>query len=96
LDKLKHGDEIEFNATFQYLRNSRNIPVGRHLNIIEFNFTGRHNPDIHVYMSEDEDAWFFHDLSGEKLRRHGDEEEADEKKIEAEVEKELSRITDKA
>ncbi len=47
-------------------------------------------------MSEDEDAWFFHDLSGEKLRRHGDEEEADEKKIEAEVEKELSRITDKA
>jgi hypothetical protein len=32
-------------------------------------------------MSEDEDAWFFHDLSGEKLRRHDDEEETDEEKI---------------
>lgn len=85
MDKLKHGDEIEFNATFQYLRNTRNIPVGRHLNVIEFNFTGRKNPDIHVYMSEDEDSWFFHDLSGEKLRRHEDEE-TDEEKIEAEVE----------
>jgi hypothetical protein len=30
-------------------------------------------------MSEDEDAWFFHDLSGEKLRRHDDEEKTDEK-----------------
>lgn len=38
--------------------------------MIEFNFTGRHNNDIHVYMSEDEDAWFFHDLSGDKLRKH--------------------------
>ncbi len=48
-----------FNATFQELRNTRNIPIGRHLNIIEFNFTQVHNPDIHVYMSHDEDTWFF-------------------------------------
>jgi hypothetical protein len=31
-------------------------------------------------MSEDEDAWFFHDLSGEKLRKH-ENEEKDEKTI---------------
>lgn len=48
-----------FNATFEILRNIRNIPIGRHLNIIEFNLTNVHNPDIHVYMSHEEDLWFF-------------------------------------
>lgn len=64
LDELSHGDEIMFNATFTYLPNSRHIPSGRHLNLVEMKQTGNRNSNIHVYMSPEEDEWFFEKLSG--------------------------------
>jgi hypothetical protein len=59
LDNLSHGDEIKFNGTFHYLKNSRNIGGGKHLSVIDMEKTAKTNSDIHVYMDETEDLWFF-------------------------------------
>ena len=71
---------------------------------MDMNITGNKNPTVHVYMSEDEDLWFFQELAGgrDMLRKHTDIDDVDvdvdvgfvnksPEEIQDDVEKELNQ-----